>query len=106
MVNNLTVVPSSSKTASYTLALSDSGELVEFNSATAVTCTVPLNSAVAFPVGTVISISQYGAGQVTIAATGGVTIRTPVSLTTRVQYSEVSLRKRATDEWILSGDLT
>lgn len=91
---------------SYTLALADAGTAVEFTNSAAVTCTVPPNSATAFPVGTVIELLQYGTGQITVVAGTGVTIRTASSMTTRAQYSVLSLRKRAADEWILSGDLT
>lgn len=94
------------QTASYTLVLSDAASLIDMNSASAVNVTVPPNSAVAFDIGAVIEICQFGAGQVTIVAGAGVTIRTPSSLTTRAQYSTVSLRKRATDEWVVSGDVT
>ena len=51
------------------------GKIVEMNVGTANNLTVPLNSSVAFPTGTEIIISQYGAGQTTIVATGGVTLR-------------------------------
>lgn len=103
---NSTSVESTVKTASYTLALTDAGSAVEFDTAGAVTLTVPANSSVAFPVGTIIEVAQIGAGQVTIAGETGVTLRTASSLTTRVQYSVAGIRKRATDEWIVSGDLT
>src|SRR4051812_17448912 len=84
----------------YTLALADGGTTIEFTNAAAVTVTVPPNSAVAFPIGTVIELSQYGAGQVTVAPGAGVTIRSPASkLKIAAQYAGAYLRKRATDEW-------
>lgn len=94
------------KTANYTLVLTDGGAAIEMNVAGANTLTVPPNSSVAFDLGTVIEVMQYGAGQTTITAGAGVTIRTASSLTTRAQYSTVSLRKTATDEWVAAGDLT
>ena len=100
------VYTSSTQTASYTLVLADAGTAVDMNSASAVNLTVPPNSSVAFPVGTVIEVFQYGAGQVTIVAGAGVTLRSPSALVkTAVQYASVTLRKRATDEWTLEGDL-
>ena len=91
---------------SYTLALADANAAVEFSSATAVTVTVPPNSSAAFPLGTVIELLQYGTGTLTVAAGAGVTIRSANNLVSaRTQYSVLSLRKRATDEWILAGDL-
>ncbi|MBJ7382992.1 MAG: hypothetical protein JHC55_00700, partial [Mycolicibacterium sp.] len=94
------------RTASYTLVLSDAAKVIEMNVATANTLTVPLNSSVAFPIGTVLEVHQYGAGQTTIAATGGVTIRTDGGLKIAAQYGSAALRKRATDEWVATGNLT
>jgi hypothetical protein len=94
------------KTGDYTLVLADMGAAIEMNVAGANTLTVPPNSSVAFPVGTVVEVMQYGAGQTTLTPGSGVTIRTASSLTTRAQYSVVSLRKTATDEWVAAGDLT
>ena len=99
-------VEQNTRVASYTLALSDSGKIVEMNVAGANNLTVPPNSAVAFPIGTLIGVDQMGAGQTTIVAGSGVTIRSASSLVKlKGQYSSVSLRKRATDEWVLVGDL-
>lgn len=102
----LLAVVSTTQAANYTLVLGDGGTVVEGTKATAQTVTVPPNSSVAFPIGTVIEVVQYGAGQITLTPGAGVTIRTPSSLTTRAQYSSVGIRKRATDEWVASGDLT
>jgi len=90
---------------SYTLVAGDKSEPVTMNNAGASTLTVPPNSSVAFVTGTSILISQLGAGQVTITAGAGVTIRTPQTLLMRAQYTSCSLLKLGTDEWILSGDL-
>lgn len=90
----------------YTPVLADVGVAIEMSNASANTVTIPTNANVAFPIGTVLEIVQLGAGTTTIAAASGVTIRTSASMTTRVQYATVALRKRATDEWVLSGDLT
>jgi len=89
----------------YTLVLGDAGKVVEMNNASSNVLTVPPNSSVAFPTGTVLEVAQYGAGQTTIAQGSGVTIRTPSTLILRARYSSVALRKRGTDEWVLSGDV-
>lgn len=94
----------SAKTANYTLALADAGTVVEMNLAAANSLTVPTNAAVAFPVNSVVGVMQAGAGQTTVVGASGVTIRTAGTLTLRAQWSQVSLRKRAADEWVLSGD--
>ena len=92
--------------ADYTLALADAGTVVEGTKGTAQIVTVPPNSSIPFPVGTAIEVVQMGVGQITITPGGGVTLRTPATLTSRAQYSSVSLRKRAADEWVVGGDLT
>jgi len=89
---------------SYTLVLGDAGKVVELTNAAAVTLTVPTNSSVTFPVGTIIELYRGGAGQVTVSTTA--TLRAPRGPKLAVQYASASLRKRATDEWVLSGDVT
>lgn len=94
------------QTGSYTLVLADAGKVVEQNVAGGNNLTVPPNSSVAFPVGTMIEIFQYGAGQTTIVAGAGVTLRSPsAKLKLTGQYSSATLRKIATDEWAVAGDL-
>lgn len=90
---------------SYTLVLTDHTKLVTLSNASAITLTVPPNSSVAFAVGSVIDLAQIGAGQVTVAQGSGVTINSTPGLKLRAQYSGATLRKRATDTWLLFGDL-
>lgn len=94
------------QSVSYGLVLTDRDKIVEINSASATTVTVPLNSSVAFPVGSSINILQTGAGQVTIAGAGGVTINATPGLKLRTQWSFATLIKRATNTWVLMGDIT
>jgi hypothetical protein len=101
------VTTSTKTTATYTFVLADSGTMVEGNSASAQTFTVPPNSSVAYPVGTAMMVRQYGAGQVTIAPGAGVTLRSRgAALKTAGQYAELALTKRAIDEWVITGDVT
>jgi len=89
-----------------TFALTDIGAYVRTTSGSAVTITVPANSSVAFPTGTEIVVFQAGAGQVTFAAAGGVTINSKDGdLKITGQYSSATLKKIATDEWDMIGDL-
>jgi hypothetical protein len=96
----------SAQTASYTLVLADNGKLVEISNASANNLTVPLNSSVAFPIGSQINILQTGAGQTTIVATGGVTVNGTPGLKLRAQWSAATLIKRGTDTWVAVGDLS
>jgi hypothetical protein len=93
----------------YTFVLSDKDDLVTASNASAQTYTIPLNSSVAFPTGSLVNIIQIGAGQVTIAATGGVTLAstgaTSASPKSRAQYSVITLIKAGTDSWYATGDI-
>ena len=100
------LVVTNRQTASYTLVLSDADKLVEMNVGSANNLTVPLNSSVAFSTGTQILLAQYGAGQTTIVATSGVTIRSNGGkLKLNAQYSGATLIKIDTNEWYLFGDI-
>jgi hypothetical protein len=94
------------KTASHTLVLSDKDKLIEMNSASANTLTVPLNSSEAFPIGSQLNILQTGTGQTTIAPVSvAVTINATPGLKLRAQWSSATLIKRAENVWVLAGDL-
>jgi hypothetical protein len=99
-----TIIP---KVDSYTLSsLGERDSLIEINKATATTLTIPTNATVAWPIGTSIDILQTGAGQVTIAGAAGVTVNATPGLKLRTQWSSATLLKRATDSWVVVGDLS
>jgi len=85
----------------YTFVLADGGEYVRCTNAAAITVTVPNNAAVAYPIGTQIAVRQGGAGQVTFAPGGGVTLNGDLSITAQNQIAV--LVKIDTDEWDISG---
>jgi len=94
-------------TTARTLALSDIGNWIRMTSSVSNTITVPLNSAVAFEIGTTLNGVQAGIGMTTIAASVGVTINRPndVLLSLRKQFSPFCLIKVGEDTWDLFGDL-
>ena len=93
--------------ATTTLSLSDAGKLLKLDRATAMDLQIPLNGAVAFPIGTQILMMQHGAGQVTVTYSGGVTLRSSGGKTKlAAQYAMASLIKIGTNEWVLAGDIT
>ena len=95
------------QTDSYTLVLTDAGKMIVMNKATGNNLTIPPNADVAFANNTRIDVIQYGAGQTTIVAGSGVTLRSADSkLKLSKQYSGASLWKYATNEWIIVGDLS
>ena len=91
----------------YTLVIGDAHKvLLASNSSTAGSVTVPLNSSVAFATGTTITVTQTGSGQLTLVATGGVTINSYQSqLKLAGQYASVQLIKTGTDTWLAIGNL-
>jgi len=91
---------------SYTLVLSDAGKMVTLTNASAITLTIPTNASVAFPVNTRIDLLQYGAGQVTVGGAGVTIYSSGSKLKLFGQYSGASLWKKATDTWVLIGDIT
>lgn len=92
-------------TANTTLVLADANKTVDVTSSSAVTVTVPPNSSVAFPIGAVVALARLGTGTVTVVAGAGVTVNPSTFLTLRAQYSAATLRKTATDVWLLAGDI-
>jgi hypothetical protein len=95
------------KTDNYTLTLlTERDSLIEVASASGKTITIPTNSAVAYPVGTSIDILQTSTGQVTIAGDAGVTVNATPGLKLRTTWSSATLFKRATNTWVVYGDLT
>jgi len=93
------------KTDTFTLALVDENCTLQCNKATAMDVEVP-GSGVAFANGSVVTLMQYGDGQVTVKALSGsgVTVRSSNGLKLRTQYSMATLVKISNTEWVLSGD--
>jgi len=95
------------RTGSYTLVVSDRGKVIEMNVGSANTLTIPANADAALPVGTQVTVIQYGTGQTTIAAAAGVTLNSLAgALRITAQYGAASLYKRNTNDWVAFGTLT
>jgi hypothetical protein len=96
------------KSAAYTLsALSERDSMIEVShtGGTAVDITIPANSSVAYPVGTSIDVLRTNTGGVRIVGAAGVTVNGTPGAYLRAQWSAATLFKRATDTWVLIGDL-
>jgi hypothetical protein len=88
-------------TTSVTLGNGDIRGLILLSNASAITATIPADYGTT---GDTVTILQYGAGQVTVAGAGGVTLRNSTTLKTRSQYSAITLIRLATNEWLIAGD--
>lgn len=90
----------------YTLQLSDSGKMVSCTNAAAITVTIPTNAAVAFPIGTIISFFQGGAGQITLSGAVPPTLKSADNAYTTVKlYSGCCIIKLESDVWGVFGDV-
>ena len=96
-------------TTDYTAVIGDAYQtLVPMNKATAIAFKIPTNASVAFPVGTVITVLNKGAGSCTISAvTSGTTTVLSAGATaaspTLAQYKSCALIKLSTDLWYVVG---
>lgn len=92
----------SRKTDNYTLVAADNGQVVEMNKATANTLTVPSG---VFSAGQQVLVTQYGAGQTTIAGSG-VTLRSDGGkLKINTQYSSATILFISATEAYVFGNL-
>lgn len=89
--------------ANYNAQLSDDGNVVAFDYSSG-GCTFTVATGI-FPIGATLTVIQKGTGQITLTPSG-VTINTPSSLTTRAQWSTVSVTQIDTDVWVAAGDLS
>jgi hypothetical protein len=91
----------------YTTVLADDGKLITADNASPIALTIPPASSVAYGIGTQINIMQLGAGQVTITAGAGVTLRSAGSkLKTSAQFAVATCAKIASDTWVVVGNLS
>jgi hypothetical protein len=94
--------------AAYTLVLADAGKHIYHSEATARTITIPANSAVAFPIGSMITIvNGPGAGVLTISITTDTLQRADGTAGTGnrtvAASSVVTLIKVDTTTWVIAG---
>jgi len=96
-------------TTDYTAVLADQYQVLEvMNKATAIAFNIPTNASVAFPIGTVITVLNIGAGTCTIkAVTSGTTTVLSAGATasqpTLGQYKSAACIKTGTDAWYVVG---
>ena len=109
-VNGLVAFTLNAQTGTtYTAASTDQYQvLVTMSNASANAFKIPTNASVAFPVGTVITVLNIGAGTTTISAvTSGTTSVVSAGATaaspTLGQYKSAACIKTATDTWYVIG---
>lgn len=103
----LSQVPTNTQGDDYTAVLTDKGKNIDMTKASATNFTVPPNSSVPYPLGTVLYVTWAGDGQPTIVEGSGVTVLVAASKGLKIaeKYETIMLRKRGTDEWLATGAL-
>lgn len=94
-------------TSARTLSLTDAGDRILFQNASASTCTIPTNATVAFPIDTEIDLVDMTDGLLTVEAATGVTLNgvSAGSTATTAKWAGVTLIKIATDSWLAFGKI-
>ena len=96
-------------TVDYTAVIADAYQVLELmNKATAISFNIPTNASVAFPIGTVITVLNIGAGVCTIKAvtSGTTTVLSAGAVAaqpTLAQYKSAACIKTGTDTWYVVG---
>lgn len=103
------VVDRTSSSVSLTLDSTHAGDLVEIDSASNLTVTIPADATTNFTVGTKIDVLRAGSGEVTIAgATSPATVTVDSEggkLRINARWQAVTLVKRNTNSWVAIGAL-
>ena len=102
-------IPQNSKSAAYTLVLTDAGKHIfhPVGDNTARTFTIPANSSVAYPIGTAITFINMAVADVTIAITSDTLNLASEGTTgsrTLAQYGVATAIKMVATNWIISGN--
>ena len=92
---------------SHTLEAIDQGCILETTGSSTVTVTIPDEATVPFETGTLINVTQIGAGAAMVTAGPGVSLNgvSAGSVALSGQWSGAALSKRGTDAWIIQGAL-
>ncbi len=94
-------------TGTHTLTAGYSYRITEVSSSSSVTASLLLTAEVTggWASGQWMAFIQKGAGPIKYVADAGVTINTPETLRSGLQYGRTTLSYRGSDAWYLSGDL-
>ena len=90
----------------YTPVAGDAGKMITLSNAAAITVSLPQDSAATIAIGTYLDFLQLGAGQVTLQAGSGATVRlSGLTGKIRAQYARAGAQKIAANTWSVFGDL-
>jgi urease beta subunit len=88
----------------YTLVATDRGKLLEFSNSGSISLTIPTSAAVTFEIGDRVDVLLASTGTITIGGAPGVSVAAEGGITTiSSQWTRVTLIKRTTDDWVITG---
>lgn len=91
---------------SYSFSLTDPGKVVSTSNSSLTTLTIPSNATTAIPVGSIIQVTQQGAGAVAVEPASGVTLNSLNSFhNLSGQGAQGTLFKSAANLWYLWGQI-
>ena len=96
------------QTVSYTAVLTDAEKMITMSVTGANTFTIPINSNVAYPIGTKLNVMQLGADATTIAIDTGtdtLDVNANFTLVLNGQYAVATALKVTSTSWVLFGNL-
>jgi hypothetical protein len=101
-----TLTPFDTSATTYTLTLADARRRTQFTSSSNITVTIPNDSDLNFPIGTLITFNRKGTGELEVSPDTGVSLRSASNYRRiNVQHQTGELFKEGANQWILIGDL-
>lgn len=105
IINSVLITDMETRSTSFTLGLAQQGKTIECNSSSAIDVSIPAESTTNFPIGSQWLLIQMGEGQVRLSPNAGVTLVGTPTLKLRAKYSACTLVKRASNSWVVMGDM-
>lgn len=90
----------------YTLALSDAGKLLTFNSTGTINVVIPAIATVSFATGTHIDLVRLNTGTVSVTGASGVTVDGTPGTSLRERFSSATCIHYTGNKWVVVGDLS
>lgn len=93
-------------TVSGSFTYDDLGKVLELNSGSSITLTLPVDADAPFAVGDLVHVRQTGTGQGTIAGGSTTLVSEGNKFKLVGQWAIATLEKRAANSWVIYGNLT
>jgi hypothetical protein len=92
------IITENVKTGNHIAEIADLAKVIAMNNTSTATVTIPNDSTINFPIGSILRIAKVNTGTVTLAAAAGVTLSKTGNFGS---FEEIVIRKRANNNWIV-----